>query len=873
MKPEYRPREKKRFNPLPSRSCLKKSAHLPARKKVRLPVIPFWKGAPYPRPLAKYTSALPLRRARLRRKAPPLLSSSNKVTFAQPEATWLRIPPRLRTARVRTSQNPGSTQGRSARAPGSPRSRPDCVPDPQTAREKAPLVQVPSTSAQQSAPLEGDMGCGDGADMTKAVRSLQLVSPNSGLDSSPSPPPPAAAPLQRRRPRYLSRRYLQQMEWYRALRQEKKLRDARRRLGELCSEVATLYTPHLTWLQCIFGIYKHARLLTRIKMYTLEDGTLKTGPCTSLLVHCSMTGSADSTAPCSKKRKRSPQSNRSHLPSNSRQKRAVRRSWKLDSSSSDSPVSDTGKPSTRAKGSPSASAGGMKALAAANSALAPRSDPKTKRRPQSLPSSYSSSLRNSPAAGSAVFSVVTARETTPNKKPAGRRYKNTVGGELGTKRHSVGAAPYLHTRPRSKSPASVPEYPPAVRNAKSQEPPRHTVGDRKKSHANTAPLSKPSSLKSRPSGAPPLDRRSRAAIRAAEGQSSASNAWVTSPPHRALRGMSPPGNGSDPAYGPPGTPMPEDDFWLSSNCGSRSDSSPAARRSTPSAKKTKKTAPPKATPRKTLFSRSGPDSSGDTRGHRGARTQQRASRDGAAVEEARTRDNAAGAQRIGGQKGAARSKSHSRDRAGGTTVDNPASGDRADFKRARPKARIQPMGPAGSTESRDRGPAPDPQRPRSPELIETLVNVMSSLLGLQSPSGRPHARDTGGQPHPEQGKSCPTKTLEFLRKLNAKRQRLQELKRRVECLTLELQEAREELEGEMTECCRADGTVGQRALYHQKGEPAPLRHSRRKPRRPAGMERRTETSGRPSGRRGQRASATPFHSRAATGRPSAWEAP
>ncbi|KAJ8380219.1 hypothetical protein SKAU_G00009970 [Synaphobranchus kaupii] len=365
MKPKYRPPEKNRppeeretankeragqgvsstppgpnFTPELSKRWLRKSSYLPARKKIQLPVIPFWKGAPYARPLVKYTSALPLRRARLRRKAPHPLSTS-WVTFAKPEVT-LRVLPRLRSGQAGTSQKRHATQDRAAGMRQSLRPR----PGPAQTRSQAP----PNSPQPSRAREEGDRGA-DGAGMTKAskaVRSLQLCSPNSASNSSPSPPRPSS-PLQRRRPRYLSRRYLQQMEWYRALRKEKKLRDARKRLDELCSEVTThSLHPRPVWVAVQLKEDSLKKGLSgasaRLGWKDKVRRVLIPGP-----ADCSADtpGSSQSKDPVSKKRKLSPQSSGSLLPSCAgRQKRPLRRSWKLDSSSSSS---DTGSAITPAE--------------------------------------------------------------------------------------------------------------------------------------------------------------------------------------------------------------------------------------------------------------------------------------------------------------------------------------------------------------------------------------------------------------------------------------------------------------------------------------------------------------------------------------------
>ncbi|KAG5840460.1 hypothetical protein ANANG_G00189050 [Anguilla anguilla] len=212
----------------------------PARKKIQLPVTPFWKGAPYPRPLVKYTSALPLRWARLRRKAPLPPRAGRAARQARGRAS--PSPARLRSSQSGTSQKPAAAQDR-----GRGRAGPS---DPARPRPLQTRTQAPPNTPAERAPPEGERrgrgGCEQGLQSGQVPSALQ---PQLRLQLPL--PAPVPLPLQRRRTRYLSRRYLQQMEWYRALRKEKKLRDARRRLDELCSMVSPTppYTPGPAWVK------------------------------------------------------------------------------------------------------------------------------------------------------------------------------------------------------------------------------------------------------------------------------------------------------------------------------------------------------------------------------------------------------------------------------------------------------------------------------------------------------------------------------------------------------------------------------------------------------------------------------------------------
>ncbi|XP_064209826.1 sialidase-like [Anguilla rostrata] len=379
---------------------------------------------------------------------------------------------------------------------------------------------------------------------------------------------------------------------------------------------------------------------------------------------------------------------------------------------------------------------------------APGRTPKPKRRPP--PRDWSA------PAGPPLFSVSPARET-PAKQPPTPRPKLTPRRESETGRRSVEATPRGDASPRPQSRAAASEHP---RTAGHQGPSRHA--------AVSPGLSGPSPVSAQAPADSQPGRGNRAAVGTAEPQSLTS---ASAPPARGgvserRGGLSLAEGSPSSAFAPPDTPAPGDDTWLSPVC--RSDDTSTVRRGEPSVRKTEKPHSPKATPRKTLFGR------GDHRGGQGG-SAQKASRDSAGTDQSRMWEDVTPTPRTSGHKGAP----HSRDRA---VTNHPAAGQE-DLLTGR-------EGPASP--------------PASPELIETLVSVMTSLLGLEPPLPGSLLWDPCRNTHTDQEGSCPARNLGFLMRLKAKRQRLQELRRRVERLTAELQEAREELERETAECHRRE---------------------------------------------------------------------
>ncbi|MBN3317494.1 SLF2 protein, partial [Atractosteus spatula] len=235
------------------------------------------------------------RRAASRHTAHMLPPVSKRVTFAVPEATWccvpvpeLPVPTRQRPAvslklsspsPARTLQTAARAQTQTPKQPHAPSStvkqaasgrtkHARCTPIPSPpppppvlhhssppARARAAPCHRPPQACRppalqrlldKSTKEEGGLG----SSPSRSVRTLQLCSPSS---ESPSPsssssesPPSDGAPTSSRRsqghkrrrpiPGYRTRRYLDNLEWYRTLRREKKLREARQLLQQLCSQ-------------------------------------------------------------------------------------------------------------------------------------------------------------------------------------------------------------------------------------------------------------------------------------------------------------------------------------------------------------------------------------------------------------------------------------------------------------------------------------------------------------------------------------------------------------------------------------------------------------------------------------------------------------
>ncbi|XP_069037112.1 uncharacterized protein [Lepisosteus oculatus] len=235
------------------------------------------------------------RRAASRHTAHMLPPVSKRVTFAVPEATWccvpvpeLPVPARERPAMslklsspspARTLQTAARAQTQTPKQPHAPSSmvkqvasgrtkHARCTPIPSPPPPPTVLHHSSPPAGARAAPChrppqacrppalqrlldkntkeEGELGYSP----SRSVRTLQLCSPSS---ESPSPsssssgsPPSDGAPTSFRRslghkrrrpiPGYRTRRYLDNLEWYRTLRREKKLREARRLLQQLCSQ-------------------------------------------------------------------------------------------------------------------------------------------------------------------------------------------------------------------------------------------------------------------------------------------------------------------------------------------------------------------------------------------------------------------------------------------------------------------------------------------------------------------------------------------------------------------------------------------------------------------------------------------------------------
>ena len=174
---------------------------------------PGWKGEPYPKPLVRYTRALPIGRIstagpqpRLNPRRPIPISSTRTVKFSHPEKTQ-RLIPAITRQRIPPRVQAGGQQVRPV------------TPRPPTRRLGHSLGRRRNASLTE-AQLAGR---GDGVSLFCAVREQLLLTSSS--ESSPSPRSSPSSPphrCRRTRPAYLTRRYVTQMKLYQALSNEKK---------------------------------------------------------------------------------------------------------------------------------------------------------------------------------------------------------------------------------------------------------------------------------------------------------------------------------------------------------------------------------------------------------------------------------------------------------------------------------------------------------------------------------------------------------------------------------------------------------------------------------------------------------------------------
>ncbi|XP_062334216.1 nascent polypeptide-associated complex subunit alpha, muscle-specific form-like [Osmerus eperlanus] len=182
---------------------------------------PGWKGEPYPKPLVRYTRALPIGRIstagpqpRLNRRRLIPISRAKTVKFSHPDKTQSLIP-----AITRQRISPRAQAGGRQVRPVTPR--------PPTRRPGSPVGRRRNASLTE-AQLAGR---GDGVSLFCAVRDQLLLTSSS--ESSPSPRSSPSSPPHRCRripPAYLTRRYVTQMKLYQALSNEKKKKNRQRTL-------------------------------------------------------------------------------------------------------------------------------------------------------------------------------------------------------------------------------------------------------------------------------------------------------------------------------------------------------------------------------------------------------------------------------------------------------------------------------------------------------------------------------------------------------------------------------------------------------------------------------------------------------------------
>ena len=150
----------------------------------------------------------------------------SRMTAAKRQPTFFQIPLRPDLAQIKhlLKHDVAWKEGRPAR--------------PTTSRPVTPRpAPGPSSSARE--PYRTQAGLSDTNNTSKSVahsvRSLQLCSSSS--DSSPSPPS-GTLPYQRSTPTFRTRRYQNQLEWYKTLRSEMRLRQHKKMLDQLCQKVS-----------------------------------------------------------------------------------------------------------------------------------------------------------------------------------------------------------------------------------------------------------------------------------------------------------------------------------------------------------------------------------------------------------------------------------------------------------------------------------------------------------------------------------------------------------------------------------------------------------------------------------------------------------